>query len=568
MTLFMVLFMGGLNAWAGIENVQSSNENLEQYGSVLKSTLPVGIYMEDAANDGWNGGMIVVYVGGTAEDIVTLDAGQSGTMRELTLPAGLISFEWIAGTADNEITFTIFIGENPEYDQPMQPTAGVFFTWNLEEIYQPVSNVQLTKVSDDCLFRLSWDAPADDIPIAYNIYKDGVLDANYPATLTSYETIMDEAAEWCVEAVYAGNNLSEQVCVTGEDCEFDMIYPAVTNLQLSKVSDDCLYSLNWDAPTGETPVAYNIYKDGVLDANYPATATSYETIMDEAAEWCVEAVFAGNKVSAKVCITGQDCEFDMIYPAVTNVELTLVADDCLYSLSWDAPTSATPIAYNIYKDGVLDANYPATETSYETIMDEAAEWCVEAVYADNKVSAKVCITGEDCEFNELYPAPTNAMITTEDIDNCSYTISWDAPASGTPESYNIYKDGVLEYNAIDPEYTGVIAEAAEWCIEAVYAGNNVSSQICVNSEDCTPIVSGISNQSGDAIVLGPNPAHDIININGNVAKVAVYNVLGGLVTEVQGNVKTMNVSGYTPGIYLFKVYDNNNKATVRQIIIK
>lgn len=78
-------------------------------------------------------------------------------------------------------------------------------------------------------------------------------------------------------------------------------------------------------------------------------------------------------------------------------------------------------------------------------------------------------------------------------------------------------------------------------------------------------------QLSKTIMLSPNPAKGFINIDANqlsLAKVEFYTVLGNKVLEVTDATKTINIQNLSGGIYLVKLYTQDNKFAVKKLIIE
>jgi len=70
----------------------------------------------------------------------------------------------------------------------------------------------------------------------------------------------------------------------------------------------------------------------------------------------------------------------------------------------------------------------------------------------------------------------------------------------------------------------------------------------------------------DDVVVYPNPTNAVLNIktNSNIHKIDVYNILGDKV--MSSTQKTMDVSSLQNGMYLIKIYSENNKQITKRII--
>ena len=134
--------------------------------------------------------------------------------------------------------------------------------------------------------------------------------------------------------------------------------------------------------------------------------------------------------------------------------------------------------------------------------------------------------------------------------------------------YRIYRDGefikeiqyTFQTHFIDTEFTK--ESDVEYCVTAVY-GDEESEPVCV-----TATITGVSESGNEEITISPNPANDIVRIDGaKVAEVKVYNVLGQLV-KTAPNANTFSVSGLPAGLYLLHMTGGEGSTVTRRIVVK
>lgn len=82
----------------------------------------------------------------------------------------------------------------------------------------------------------------------------------------------------------------------------------------------------------------------------------------------------------------------------------------------------------------------------------------------------------------------------------------------------------------------------------------------------------VEEHISNGLIIYPNPASDVLKISlpdsyPNGAKVEVYNILGELVSvkNITGNSGTMDIGGFSPGIYVVKI-DDGRKVKVGRIV--
>jgi len=133
-------------------------------------------------------------------------------------------------------------------------------------------------------------------------------------------------------------------------------------------------------------------------------------------------------------------------------------------------------------------------------------------------------------------------------------LSWTVPTSVDLQGFDIFRNDEL-LNQVDfstlsySDNTAYLATGEyKYCVKPVYPF------LCTFEEECfeTYIELSIKNYSS-ALHLFPNPASQVVNIQGaDIANVKVYNNIGQLILT-QHNTNTINVSELQNGIYILSI---------------
>ena len=154
------------------------------------------------------------------------------------------------------------------------------------------------------------------------------------------------------------------------------------------------------------------------------------------------------------------------------------------------------------------------------------------------------------------------------VEGNTVTLTWEAPAEGTPTGYVINRNGVEVAVVTDLTY---VDEHLAWettynyTIVAQYEGG-------VSLPEAVSATIGVDAIGENEVVLGiyPNPADDVLNINAN-AESFEYQMLNSIGQVVMSGVANgsaeLNVSDLENGVYFLKVIANGG-AKVEKVIIK
>ena len=187
-----------------------------------------------------------------------------------------------------------------------------------------------------------------------------------------------------------------------------------------------------------------------------------------------------------------------------------------------------------------------------------------SIWVQNHATKEVYNSHFAMENAEL-PYPAQNLNITEDDETGLATTTWEAPAQGNPNGYNVYLNGELvlegttdmsyEFEVVNGEYYGVE-------VFAVYEGG-ITSVSSFNSLTSTLNV----NENSNTLRIFPNPASQNIFVYGTqAAQMMIYNAMGQMVENLN-NTNEFNVADYANGVYVLKVIDNNGSALVTRFVV-
>jgi hypothetical protein len=155
---------------------------------------------------------------------------------------------------------------------------------------------------EDMKIVVTWDAPVLNTPDEYNIYRDGEQHAQ--SETTSYTDLVDDYEKYCytVTAIYG----EIESVHSNEDCDavpVPLPLAPPTNCK-AQAFEDMKIVVTWDAPTGNTPDVYYIYRD---DAKLTESeTTSYSDIVEDYETYCytITAVYGEDESDP----SNEDCD--------------------------------------------------------------------------------------------------------------------------------------------------------------------------------------------------------------------------------------------------------------------
>ena len=223
---------------------------------------------------------------------------------------------------------------------------------------------------------------------------------------------------------------------------------------------------------------------------------------------------------------------------------------------------------NIYRNGELiaervaggtftDQNLPAGTYCYTITRDCGGDF-------ESQESESVCVTiGEP--VSEPCDMPTGLTVT---ASTSQIALAWNSVDNAI--AYKVYRNGNVIATTQSNSYTDANVTAGTtyaYAVKTVCSGGESDLSSTVSGTTAT----GINNYGGNDIRIYPNPAHSMLNIEGdNLKEVALYSAIGTLVqkAEITGQTISLNVSGLTKGIYFVKLITGDGNINTRKVVIE
>ena len=319
-------------------------------------------------------------------------------------------------------------------------------------------------------------------------------------------------------------------------------------------------------------VKYNVYMDGVLtEEEIEETSLTIDGIdISQDHLFCISVVDENGVEGENVCetSTGYICN------TVGSSARAEINNNCTESvITWPAAIGANTRLYRIMFEGeVIADNIPNTANDRRYVHKREFEngktysWeiftlCEESYSAPRTVTAIANCSAQICE---TVGANASAAIN----DACAKaTIKWSVAENA--QAYRImYNGNILADNIQVTEYEHVSdfesGKTYTWEIITICEFGNSEPRTVTATANCVGI-----NKLLYSLVIYPNPASTSVIIEGaEIVKVEIYNMLGYLIDVKKGRINTLDVSTYTQGQYVFKLYDINNNVVNKLITIK
>ena len=170
-----------------------------------------------------------------------------------------------------------------------------------------------------------------------------------------------------------------------------------------------------------------------------------------------------------------------LYPAQN---LNAVAGFRQVDLSWEAPISGTPITYKLYRNGSLLNTVNALTYSDVSVQNgQNYSYYVKAAYGSGDSEPTSTVVA----MPMAYPAQNLLGIGSSNL----VTLNWEAPAAGTPISYNVYKNGSLfssESGLVFYDVDVVLGTQYNYFVKAQYLGEESAATATVSVTPVNPEV--------------------------------------------------------------------------------
>eukprot|EP00741_Cyanophora_paradoxa_P013423 tig00020685_g12962.t1 len=325
----------------------------------------------------------------------------------------------------------------------------------------PGSNIVLTAAPDSASgssAKLSWNRPRGAAygPISqYGVLKNGQQIATVPASGGATNAFTATGLQPGAPAVFSVVPLSPAGVPSGPGSLDVPLSPfagagrgvpsAPSNLQLTNVSSGLMGgisgTLSWSPPATGAPESYQVLKDGV-----PVGTVS------------------GSKTSTSVSDLPRDGVTSLV---VVPLGAGGAPGPASANLSWNRPRGGasgmgSPASYAVLKNGQQIATVPASGAELNTFTATGLQPNAPAVFSvvplapsgspTGPASQQVPVTPSSAAGGASGPfagaraaAPSNLQLNNVSagmMGGSSGTLSWNHPATGAPQSYQVLKDGV------------------------------------------------------------------------------------------------------------------------------
>ena len=229
----------------------------------------------------------------------------------------------------------------------------------------------------------------------------------------------------------------------------------------------------------------------------------------------------------------------------------------------------------IFVDGEWEAFVPAPTNSY-TYEGDGNEVCVRMVYngTNNLPEGNIYYSMSCSECDEFNPSAACEPVTnlngyyqySAEFGEAIY-LEWDQPEGAT--SYEVYLLGEL-LGTVAPDELPVVINGLEilpaitlpFGVVAVYPD-------CQSEMVMVDVFYDEVPEDSDNVALYPNPTKDNVTIEAaGMSRITVVSMLGQVVfdTEVSGDTYVMNMSQFTAGMYMVRVYTESG-VTVKRVTV-
>ena len=171
-----------------------------------------------------------------------------------------------------------------------------------------------------------------------------------------------------------------------------------------------------------------------------------------------------------------------------------------------------------------------------------------------------------------HPYPVENLTLVRQENSNAMTLSWDAPAQGTPSAYNVFVNGTLvEAHTQQLNYTFTAEEGVFYVaeVQSLYADGMTSVKVVALETEETAVAESTSQT---LCRLYPNPANTRVHIEAEspMQQVEVFDLLGNCLQRVSlnGNTLELNLSHCSNGVYFVNILQSEGSSTHRLVITK
>jgi len=285
------------------------------------------------------------------------------------------------------------------------------------------TNLTAASVTENTL-SLNWTASTDNIGVSsYDIFKNGSLIGNSVNTTLNISGL----TPWTEYNFYvkakdeAGNNSVASQILTIQTG--DQTAPSVpSNLSATNITETSL-NLNWSASNDNVAISsYDIYKNDVLEGN--TSNTTY--LITGLTAWTEYNFYikakdaAGNISDASTTITIKTKD-NTAPSAPTNLSASNISTNG-FTVNWNAATDNINVsAYEIYKDGIVEATVSATNYDF-TGLNALTSYSIHIIAKDDAGNSSVASTALQVTTLEEITVtnPASDLFVSEYVEGSSY----------------------------------------------------------------------------------------------------------------------------------------------------
>ena len=405
------------------KGIESREDNV-----FLGPTCNWTIEMESSETTGWAGAYISMYNTAGVE-LCQLTTNGASSNHTFAMPQGHVNLFWKKPEQNIEsIRFTIKNNEGETVTSFEGPTSelhnGLIFVINntCDEGTKPMAPENLRAQQAGNAIVLQWDAPQGSVD-KYCIYRDRILYDISESTSFTDEAANDSYHNYYVTALQNANESDpSNIC----NINLDSPCSIPTNLRYEIANNKV--KLMWEAPEGENPTGYFLYRRvrGQDFSRIKALTSTYysDNILgsqnNEIYEYAVAAYYREGD-----CTSGYANSYEHPELYFLEVNKTIIPQHLSYTLSdgsvilrWEQAIMAE--SYNIYRNGELIAQN-VTETTFTDNTVAALEDCRYMVtgitaFVESNPSNEVVIDWTALveegisESLLLYPNPTSGIV--------------------------------------------------------------------------------------------------------------------------------------------------------------
>lgn len=379
---------------------------------------------------------------------------------------------------------------------------------------------------------------------------------------------IDAAQDMWIVVVYESLSSYEAPAIhdqgpTAKDGYSNMVCYKGEWLSLLDMSSD--FNFNWSiSGTVEDIMGFNVYcneelanKEGIIKDTF------YYTVAPQPGKLSYEVSAVYSDYCETMEKAQQTIHIDDPCPPATAAKAEVV-EEATVQVSWTAPEAEGVLSYSIYRNEEL-----LTETDQSPYRDEAVP--------AGRYTYSIVVNYEGKPYPASAPATTGEIV----IEPCTpvsnlegvyadekITLTWEHQEEEA-YSFEVYRNETLlsttdEQTFVDEEIEADMSY--NYCVRPVY-------QFCPADDECV-LVETLSvlmaNTRADNIHIYPNPASTQVVVSGNMLRLEIYDMHGRLVESRKPDQEmqtVVDVTSYSLGVYLLRIYTPDNSYTTRSLII-